>query len=206
MRPGDTLTSIAIQFQTTVAALMEANNLSNPDILFVGQVLLIPVTGAPPVCPPCPPTPTPPPRPPTPPTPPRPPRPPTRPTVTRIFDGVEYTMTLNKSVYRMGEQIIIRFVKKNILSVPLTLTYRTSQRVDFTVSQDRRILWRWSRGRVFTQALSSERLQPGEQKVYRVVWNQRSDSRILRPGTYTLTGWNLATPSIRLVLEFEVGV
>lgn len=200
VRPGDTLTSIAQQFNTTVAAIVEANNIQNPNIIFVGQILLIPVKETiPPPRPPRPPTP------PSPPTPPRPPKPPVRrPRVVRVFDGVEYIMTLNKPVYSLGEQIVIRFVKKNMLSVPLTLTYRTSQRVDFRVTRGNRLIWQWSRGRAFTQARSTLRLRPGEQQVYRVIWNQRSDSFLPRPGTYRLTGWNLATPSIRLMLDFEI--
>jgi len=200
---GDTLYQIAERFGTTVAAIMRANNLTNADLIFVGQVLMIPVSEetphTPEDCPPCPPTHPSPPSPPTP-TPP----PAGRPVVTRTFDGVEYTLSLNKSVYRLGEQIIIRFRKKNILKVPLTLTYRTSQKVDFRITRDDRLIWQWSKGRVFTQAITSDRLQPGEEIVYREVWNQRADGIITRPGVYRLTGWNLATPGVRLSLEFRI--
>ncbi|NLZ51679.1 MAG: LysM peptidoglycan-binding domain-containing protein [Thermoanaerobacteraceae bacterium] len=203
VRAGDTLSQIAARYGTTVAAIMRANNLTNADLIFVGQVLLIPVSGETPPppsdCPPCPPTQPSPPSPPTP-TPP----PSTRPVVTRTFDGVEYTLSLNKRVYRLGEQIIIRFRKKNILRVPLTLTYRTSQKVDFRVTRDDRLIWQWSQGRVFTQAITTDRLQPGEEIVYREVWNQRADGIITRPGVYRITGWNLATPGVRLSLEFRI--
>ena len=104
----------------------------------------------------------------------------------------------------MGEEIVIRLRKKNILRVPLTLTYRTSQKVDFRITRDNRLIWQWSQDRVFTQAITTDRFQPGEQKTYRVVWDQRADSIITRPGLYRLTGWNLATPSIRLTLDFRI--
>lgn len=42
VKPGDTLFTIARQFNTTVAAIVEANNLANPDRLSVGQQLIIP--------------------------------------------------------------------------------------------------------------------------------------------------------------------
>lgn len=42
MRPGDTLLGIAWHFGVSQAALMRANNLSNPDFVYVGQRLLIP--------------------------------------------------------------------------------------------------------------------------------------------------------------------
>ena len=45
VRAGDTLGKIAIQFGTSIQALMSANNLSNPNLIYVGQVLVIPGGG-----------------------------------------------------------------------------------------------------------------------------------------------------------------
>jgi LysM repeat protein len=45
VQPGDTLTRIAARFGTTVQALVQANNIVNPNLIFVGQVLVIPGTG-----------------------------------------------------------------------------------------------------------------------------------------------------------------
>lgn len=42
VKPGDTLFSIAARFGTTVNALAMANNISNPNLLFAGQQLVIP--------------------------------------------------------------------------------------------------------------------------------------------------------------------
>ncbi len=42
VQPGDTLTAIAIKYGTTVAAIASANNISNPNLIQVGQVLNIP--------------------------------------------------------------------------------------------------------------------------------------------------------------------
>ncbi|MCC6300179.1 MAG: LysM peptidoglycan-binding domain-containing protein [Anaerolineales bacterium] len=42
VKPGDTLTAIAIKFRTTVPAIAAANNIPNPDLISVGQVLTIP--------------------------------------------------------------------------------------------------------------------------------------------------------------------
>lgn len=46
VRLGDTLTSIAQQFGVTVEAIMEANDLPDPDRLEVGQILIIPIREA----------------------------------------------------------------------------------------------------------------------------------------------------------------
>lgn len=57
VRAGDTLFAIALRFGTTVQAIVTANNLSNPNFIYIGQVLTIPAGGTQPP----PPTPNPPP-------------------------------------------------------------------------------------------------------------------------------------------------
>jgi len=42
VQPGDTLSTIALRFGTTVWAIVLANNLPNPNLIYVGQVLRIP--------------------------------------------------------------------------------------------------------------------------------------------------------------------
>jgi hypothetical protein len=42
VEPGDSLGSIADQFNTSIEALLQANNLDDPDLLVVGQRLVVP--------------------------------------------------------------------------------------------------------------------------------------------------------------------
>jgi len=42
VQPGDTLSAIAARFHTTMAALVQANQIANPNIISVGQQLIIP--------------------------------------------------------------------------------------------------------------------------------------------------------------------
>jgi LysM repeat protein len=42
VQPGDFLGAIALRFNTTVAALTSLNNIVNPDLVYVGQTLLVP--------------------------------------------------------------------------------------------------------------------------------------------------------------------
>ena len=69
VRPGDTLFRISVQFGVSVAAIAQANNITNVNLIYVGQQLLIP--GGPPgggeVTPPPPPPAASPPAPPAPP-------------------------------------------------------------------------------------------------------------------------------------------
>lgn len=59
VQPGDTLFSIALRFGTTVFAIATANNIPNPNVIFVGQRLVIPRPGPVIVVTPPPPAPTP---------------------------------------------------------------------------------------------------------------------------------------------------
>ena len=45
VQPGDTLNRIAARFNTTVGALVQLNGIANPNRIFSGQVLTIPVAG-----------------------------------------------------------------------------------------------------------------------------------------------------------------
>ncbi len=45
VKSGDTLSKIAQLFNTTVAAIMDANVICNPDLIFDGEALIIPVPG-----------------------------------------------------------------------------------------------------------------------------------------------------------------
>ncbi len=49
VQSGDTLSAIARRFGTTVNAIVQANNLPNPNLIFPGQVLIIPVGSGTPV-------------------------------------------------------------------------------------------------------------------------------------------------------------
>lgn len=46
VQAGDTLSAIARRFGTTVQELVRLNNLANPDLLSLGQQLIVPATGA----------------------------------------------------------------------------------------------------------------------------------------------------------------
>ena len=54
VRPGDNIWSIATRFGTTPQAIMRRNGITNPNAIYVGQTIIIPVPGPGPVPPPAP--------------------------------------------------------------------------------------------------------------------------------------------------------
>jgi hypothetical protein len=58
----------------------------------------------------------------------------------------------------------------NATQQPLTLEFSSGQSYDFTVSDAGHEVWRWSADRMFTQALRSETLGPGETRTWRERW------------------------------------
>jgi LysM repeat protein len=55
VKSGDTLYRIAINHRVTIAALMAANGITNPNLIRPGQTLVIPTSAPPPTPPPAPP-------------------------------------------------------------------------------------------------------------------------------------------------------
>jgi LysM repeat protein len=49
VQPGEWLSAIARQYGVTVSAILAANNIANPNVIYRGQVLIIPVPGSAPV-------------------------------------------------------------------------------------------------------------------------------------------------------------
>ena len=59
VRRGDTLSSIALRFGVSAWSIAQLNSISNPSLIYVGQVLRIPDGGSPSTSPPSPPPPAP---------------------------------------------------------------------------------------------------------------------------------------------------
>jgi hypothetical protein len=72
----------------------------------------------------------------------------------------------------------------NTTDEPLTLHYSSGQSFDFSVRRAGRVVWRWSDGMMFTQAMKEGTLAPGETKRYDASWKPAPGAE----GEYTVTG------------------
>ncbi|WP_101296721.1 BsuPI-related putative proteinase inhibitor [Halegenticoccus soli] len=86
------------------------------------------------------------------------------------------------SVTPSDDRVEFALAVENAGDEPVTLSFRDGQRADFAVYEDGVEVWRWSEGRMFTMALGSETLDPGERVSYGGTWEEPS------PGTYTALG------------------
>ncbi len=169
VRAGDTLSSIARMFGTTVENLLALNQIADPDTIFPGQTLMVNLEGidagdgSSHVN-------------------------------SRVIDGLLYVLATDRSRYRRGEPVNITLFKVNVSGAPITLFYTTTQRFEFeAVRADGTVVWRWSAGRVFAPVTATVTLQPGQSQVFRATWDQRNLRGVLVvPQTITIRGFNWA--------------
>ncbi|WP_018249497.1 BsuPI-related putative proteinase inhibitor [Orenia marismortui] len=181
VRPGDTLYEIAQRFRTTVQNLVELNDIENPDLVEVGQVLVVPgaeedleereeiregerrVEYR-----------------------------------TKNFDyivvnGLLIVMFTDQDSYEAGEYVKVNLVKTNITNTPIKLSYKSGQRIELVAYNRGQRIWSWSADQMFTQATKVITLEPGESLVYKEIWDQESDRGVdIDQGVYRIQGWNVA--------------
>jgi len=68
---------------------------------------------------------------------------------------------------------------------PVEFTFSSGMHHDFVIERQGREVWRWSAGRMFTQAVTTETLEPAGRLIYRDVWGLKdSEGRKVEPGEY----------------------
>lgn len=85
-----------------------------------------------------------------------------------------------------SDGVALAFTVENDGDRPVTLSFRTSQRVEFEVRAGGDTVWCESDGRMYAQQLGSETFQPGDARRYEARWEPPS------PGEYTAVAF-LAT-------------
>lgn len=82
------------------------------------------------------------------------------------------------------------FTVENTGTESIDLEFPSGKSVDVAVYDDGTEIWRWSEGRMFTQALRTEMIAPGESICRVVTWNDP------RSGTYTAIASLEATAAV----------
>jgi hypothetical protein len=111
------------------------------------------------------------------------------PEMDRIRRDVETEVRAPRAVER-GEAVPISFVLTNTGEDTVRIPLNTGQKYEFEIWRDNRMVWRWSQGRFFTQALGSTELRPNEELTYRISWDQRNTEGTRVPaGTYQVRAY-----------------
>jgi hypothetical protein len=123
--------------------------------------------------------------------------------------SISVSLTTDKNSYRRGETVSFTITARNNSTTTRELNFSSGKSFDITVVPVGKAdspRWDWSRGMMFTMAMRTESLAPGETKSWEATWNQTDNARAVMPrGSYearakvTANG-GIAAPSITLNL------
>ncbi len=100
------------------------------------------------------------------------------------------SVTTDKAIYAVGENIVIELTVFNRTAQSLTFDFRNAQHYDFIIEDaEENSVWQWAEGRMFAQVLGEETLGPGREEV---VYTE-THTGPLQPGGYTVVGALVST-------------
>ena len=106
---------------------------------------------------------------------------------------VQTKLGSDKGTYAPGETVHLVFTVTNTSPEAVRFATPSLQKYDFIAYKNETVIWRWSDGRMFGQAIGQIVLQPGESVTYSESWALKTDPRDRAiPGTYKLVA-KLAT-------------
>ncbi|GAB6181947.1 hypothetical protein JCM14036_32660 [Desulfotomaculum defluvii] len=131
----------------------------------------------------------------------------------RLVNGLLYILVIGDGDFARGERIPITLYKINVTNRPITLRYSTGQRFDLIVRRaaDLVEVWRYSRGRFFTQQSGTVTIRPNQYAIYRYTWDQINNlGNQVAAGNFILDAINVAqgfrNQSIRGRFRIRAGV
>ncbi|NIP59516.1 MAG: hypothetical protein GWM92_10830 [Gemmatimonadetes bacterium] len=99
--------------------------------------------------------------------------------------GLAVTLTTDRSAYAVGAPISMTLRVENESAELIAFEFTSAQRYDFLVmDSEGDELWRWSEGRMFTMALGTETVEPGETLAY----TETLGEGLPEPGRYRIEG------------------
>lgn len=135
------------------------------------------------------------------------------PYTTRVVNGLLYILVIGSGDFRRGEPVPITLYKVNITNNPITLRYNTGQRFELVVRRaaDQVEVWRYSRGRFFTQQSGTVTIRPNQFAIYRYTWDQINNlGNQVAAGNFILEAFNVAqglrNQAIRGTFRIRAGV
>lgn len=106
------------------------------------------------------------------------------------IEGGNVALSAEPDPLAAGGPVVWAFVVTNAGDQALTFTFSSGQRGDVVLSQDGDEVYRWSAGRVFTQAVEEVTVAPGSEEVFEL-----EGALEVEPGVYDLTAELTADPA-----------
>jgi hypothetical protein len=137
--------------------------------------------------------------------------PPTSLQATSVNGSFELTVSVEKTVYSVGEPVNVTLSITNVSKQTVDFTH-SGMDFDFVVTNDTdNAVYQWSIGRAFPMFAMIEPLQPGENVTATYTWpqicntNQSTAGTLVSPGTYYIVGksnsiYGLQTPPVQIVV------
>lgn len=90
----------------------------------------------------------------------------------------------------LGSPVRLVLELRNLTDETLTLNFSSGLQYDFEVHDSKnKLVWNWSHGKLFTQALTTIILDPRDQVKFTPEWDQKDNERRQMPaGIYRVTG------------------
>lgn len=105
----------------------------------------------------------------------------------RLQQAVRWQVVPELRVVEVSKPVVFILEVRNVSGAPVELRFSSGKQYDVLVYKQGEWSerWQWSRGKSFTMAYSSIRLNFGEVKRFRVEWNQKdNEGRQVPPGDY----------------------
>jgi len=95
----------------------------------------------------------------------------------------------DKTAYKCGEPMAFALTVLNTNTAAGNFGFNSSKRYDFFLYDADQLVWKWSEGRFFNQALANLTLDPQIPLTYIIIFNQvLSSGSAIGPGHYQLKG------------------
>ena len=107
-----------------------------------------------------------------------------------------------KLAYAPGDKVKLRLVLENTGNAPLTLEFPTAQIYDIQITGPNYYFWKWSKGRMFAQVITTITLEPGERKEFLETWE--TDPK-LALGEYSILAW-IVSPAYSVQAKGQVSI
>lgn len=102
----------------------------------------------------------------------------------------------NVELKQLEDHIVFDLTLTNVGSEDVELLFSSGQQYEITVKdENNQDVYRYSEGKMYTQALETKVIKTGEKINWNVEWDQKEEGQFLPNGEYTVTAEVLAKPS-----------